>query len=469
MITREDAATYFRQLLGAKASWAKLASSQFVGHLSVFVSWCLREALWRLERLNQEFFISTAINDSSIMAHAEDREYVPRKRIPATGTITVLNTGTAVLSLPIFTEFTSPDDLTYMTIEAVSVAAGASAVVSVSQIERETLLDTVITAKVFYSYLFNLDHSKRLAGFKVEVDQEGTGDFAVWNYVRLFQNSWHDDAVYDEFFSHTGQTGVRFGNGLFGRIPPQGSKIRFTLTLTDGDTSLVTGQPLLPVSDLYDNSGNLAAFTAIVATSVENGSEREGTAEMRSNMHYWPTYNEKLVWDDDYIFFIKRNVGGLVWCKAWGETEQEAITGFSVHNINRVFVTGYAPGNNELSTQVMSRLAEVRVLNRHFVWMPPVFSEFHLTITGKVARTTNIPATEADIRAALELDYGKDSASRKDDVFIKDIYSLVNATGGFSDRVSWFDVAVIGKTAPTLMEEMIHIDLATTTITLTYA
>lgn len=468
MITREESATYFRQLIGSKASWAKLASSQFVGHLSVFVSWCLREALWRLERLNQEFFISTAINDSSIMAHAEDREYIPRKRVPASGTVSILNTGTATLSLPMFTEFESSAGLPYMTTKAISVAPGDSAVVEVSQMEMETVTDTVVTESAFYTYVFTLDHSKRLSGFTVEVDQDGTGSFKAWKYARLFQNSWHDGTVYDEFFSHTGQTGVRFGNGLFGLIPPLGAKIRFNLTLTDGDTSLVAGQVLSPVTDLYDDSLNLASFTATVAASIENGSERESTAEMRSNLHYWATYNSKLVWDDDYTFFIKRGISGIAWCKAWGEAEQEAVSGFSIHNINRIFVTGYAPGNNDLGSDVLALLADIHILNRNFVWVPPVQSTFHLTITGKVARTTNISATSAAILSALDSDYGRDSFSRKEDVFVKDIYALISATGVFKDQTSWFDVVVTGKTAPTALEEMIHIDLAATTITLEY-
>lgn len=469
MITREEAATYFRQLIGSKASWAKLASSQFVGHLSVFVSWCLREALWRLERLHQEFFISTALNDSSIMAHAEDREYIPRKRIPASGTATISNDGSAVLSLPVYAEFQSPDSITYLTTSGVSVAPGASEVVQVSQIELETVDITVTQSTAFYTILLSKDQSQRLSSFSVDVDEDATGEYVEWSYSRLFQNSFTNSRVYDEFFNHSGQTGIRFGNGAFGKIPPQGSKIRIRLTLTEGDTSLVAGQALSAVDEVVDQAGNLAQFSATVSSAIDGGSERESVSEMKSNLHYWPTYNGKLVWDEDYAFFVKRSVEGITWVKCWGEGEQEAETGFSVHNINRIFITAYAPESiSDISSVVMNKLSEVRLLNRNFQWVEPVHSTFSVSITGKVARVINTSTTISSILSLLESAYGKDSIDRKPGVFISEIYEIINETGLFSDGVSRFQVTVSGKTEPTELAEMISIDMATTTVVLAY-
>lgn len=487
MITREEAATYFRNLLREKPSWLKIADSQFVGHLAVFVSWCLREALWRLERLNQEFFISTALNDSSIMAHAEDREYLPRKRIPATGTVTIFNTGAAELAIPAFTEFVSANSHPYLTVEGVTVQAGDSADVPVVQAELKTITNSIDTAPgPYFTYLLELEDSQRLAnnlvmtsavsdtlisltGITVEIEQPGDDIFSYWEPSRLFQNSTPGSKVYDEFFSHTGQTGIRFGNGLFGMIPSLSSALRITLMLTEGDTELVTGQVIAQVVDLYDNDGNPALFTATVAETIQNGGEREGIAEMKAALHYWPSYHDKLIWNDDYVFFLKRALSGIVWSKVWGEAEEEEISGFSIHNINRIFVTAYAPGNTDLPTEVMARLGEVHLLNRTFTWVDPIFVPFGLTITGLVPRTTNISATEQAIRTVLNRDYGRDSSSRKDLVYLKDIYALVNATGSFSGLTAHFEVEIVGTITPTRLQEMVHVDLDLVEINLDYA
>lgn len=468
MITREESATYFRQLIGSKASWAKLASSQFVGHLSVFVSWCLREAIWRLERLNQEFFISTAINKASILAHAEDREYIPRKRKPASGTARITNNGAASISMPIYTAFISDDQLEYLTTQAVIIAAGATVDVPISQMQVEEIVYNIPKEEPFHSYLIRLEQSIKLADFAVELNTDGLG-YVPWSYSRLFHNADATAQVYDEFYSHTGQTGVRFGNGVFGLIPPLNAKLKLTLYLTDGETTLLAAQSLSLIDDINDASGQPATISVETHTAIENGGDSESLEEMRANLHYWPIYNEKMIWADDYTFFVRKQIDDIVWAKAWGEAEQEALTGFNVHNINRIFIAAYAPGNLTLEDEVMAKLEAVSLLNRHFTWVEPIHSQFHLTITGKVPRTVIASEAVAAIQTALAADYGKDSSTRKDKVFIKDFYELVNKTGYFSDRTAYFEISVAGTTVPTALEEMISIDLAATTITLTYA
>lgn len=465
MITREEAALYFRQLLGGTSSWAKLASSQFVGHLSVFVSWCLREALWRLERVEQEFFLSTAINESSILAHAEDRDYVPRKATPAKGEVLFSNSGENLLEIPGGTEFRSVAAFAYTLPETVSLSPAQSVSVPVSQTEIVVVEHKVSVEEAFYAYPFDAEYSARLAGFSVEVDEQATGHFEPWEYRRLFQNCWQQDPVYDEFFRHDGRTGIRFGNGVFGKIPPLGAVIRVKMTLTDGDIDLVAGQVLAPVVPLLENTGNPANFTAVVSASISGGAGRESTREILSNLRYWPSYNNKLVWDDDYRFYLRRNISGILWCTAWGEQQQEAVTGYSPHNINRIFVSAYAPEVPDLAELVLAVLADAPVMNKNFVWVEPRFSTFDVVITGKIGRTASAVAAEDAIRATLETTYGKDSANRVETPYSSDIYNLVAATGFFAERESRFDVALSGKTEATELEEMTHLGAVTVNLT----
>ena len=463
MITREEAATYFRNLIGSKASWLNLKESQFVGHLSVFVSWCLREALWRLERIEQEFFISTALNDASIRAHAEDREYIPRKRKPATGTVTVVNTGEAALSFPALLDLSSNDGTPYLTTDVVeTLQPGESVVIGCQQSELQTITHTVTTEEPFYQFTLDSDISAQLASFSVLVQESAADNFELWSLARLFQNSYPDSKVFDEFYTHQGKTGIRFGNGLFGAIPQQGAEIKIEVVLTNGSTTLMPETQLSQVVTDYP-------CTITVHETIWNGGEAESIKEMKNNLHYWATYNEKLIWDDDYTFFMKRHISGIVWCKAWGEAEEEAQSGFKLHNINRIFLTGYAPDNTALDGQVLGLLSNVHLLNRKFTWVTPIFTPYSLIITGKVTRTTNITTAEQAIRNALAADYSKDSPTRIDTVFVKDFYRIIESTGYFSGTNARFEVVVNGSVVPTQLQEMVYLDMSTTAINLTYA
>lgn len=468
MITREESALYFRQLLGSKASWKKLASSQFVNQLSVFASWCLRESLWRLERLYQEFFISTAINRSSILAHVEDREYIPRKRKPASGVISIQNNGKGVMTIPVYTPFISAEEREYLTMKAVSIAARTTVEIPVSQMEISVITYGIPREEAFHSYLLTVAQSEKLSSFTVELDTDGTG-FKFWTYARLFQNSGPNDQVYDEFYSHTGQTGIRFGNGVFGKMPPLNAVMRLTIYLTDGETSLLAGQTLSMLAEINDTSGAPATVKAESGTPIDNGGNSETLEEIRANLHYWSIYNEKLIWADDYTFFIRKQIDDIVWTKAWGEEEQEKISGFDVHNINRIFVTAYAPDTPTLADDVMAKFLNVKLLNRRFTWVEPIHSTFSIAVSGRVARTVIASEVITAISEALVTDYGRDSKTRKNEVYTKDFYKLINATSYFGDSNSYFEVTISGKTVPTALEEMISIDMDSTVINLDYA
>jgi hypothetical protein len=519
MISKEQAVEQFKQIIGGKASWARLIKSQFVDHLSVFQSWALRDALWKVERTIQEFFLSTALNKSSILAHMEDREYIPRKRVAASGLVAVTNNGGNTIHLPIYAAFVSAAQTEYALMQAATIIPAETVNLGFSQRTVKVMDIPVAEEKSFYEIRFLKEDTERLCQFSVEIDS-GVG-FETWSYARLFQNAYPESKVYDEFYSHAGQGGIRFGNNAFGAIPSLNAVIRVTMWLTDGDTSLLPSQTLNPVDDLYDDLSQLADMTAVSYTAIASGAAAESLEEVKVNLHYWPTYNEKLVWQDDYEFFIRKQIPGIVWVKAWGEQEQEAETGFSAQNINKIFVSAYAsdkfgpytawvtatvyavgnivkvasgyleciiahtagvtaptvtvPGANWkvyvsiLEAETLTNLTAVHLLNRRFTWVTPVFSAFSCEVTGTVGKTVVASKAIQAISDALNATYGKDSADRKTEANISDIYDIIMKTGYFKSQGLKFQVTTSGKMVPTQLAEMIHIDMAATTITLTPA
>ena len=466
MITKEEAIQKFKDILLAKPAWRTLSKSQFVNHLAVFMSWVLREALWKIERTFQEFFLSTALNEPSILAHVEDREYIPRKRTPSTGAGTITNNGVNIVYLPVYQPFSSDADLDYVIDRALTLSPGQSATVEFLQMANQEIIHTVTDEKPFYEILFEKDLTDKIHEIAVRVDV-GYG-YEDWACARLFQNASEGDHVYDEFYTHAGLTGIRFGNDYIGTIPQTGQLVKIELQITDGETNLAEAQSLYLVGEIMDSLGQVADLAAITAEAVTGGQGRESVSEMRQNLQYWPIYNEKIVWRDDYIFFIKRAVADILWMKVWGEEEAEAIHGPRYEFINKIFVSAYAEDRPDLETEVMGALADVHILNRKFEWAAPIFSTFHLTIAGKVARTAIISDVQTAIIEVLTDSYGKDSPSRMTEVLVKDFYRIINATGFFAASGAYFEVSHTGTIEPTELNEMVHIDMDTTTITLSY-
>jgi len=475
MITKEESIAKFKEILATKNSWKALGKSQFINHLAVFMSWCLRSALWAVERARQEFFLSTALNDSSVMSFAEDREYIPRKKTPSTGSVTITNNGPLPIFLPSGQVMSSETGTDYSTDAAITIAAAGTGTVDVTQKSILEVVHTVTEEKSFYEILFDEDldadltaeNAAKICDFDVYVDL-GEGDgYEEWTYSRLFQNSYGGDHAYDEFYSHAGKMGVRFGNEYVGTVLPASALVKLTLYLTEGDITLASGQPLYLVGEVLDSAGLAADLAMVTAEAITDGQDAEGIPEMQQNLRYWPIYNEKLVWRDDYIFFIKRSVANILWIKVWGEEEAEAAYGADVLYINKIFISAYATDRADLDDEIMARLDEVEILNRKFEWVAPEFSTFHLTVTGKVPSSVVITDAQSAIEDALEANYGKDSAARKDIVLVKDFYRIINGTGYFDGMGAYFEVTVAGTTEATGLNEMVHIDMTTTTVTLT--
>ncbi|MFH1984772.1 MAG: hypothetical protein ABIL58_23270 [Pseudomonadota bacterium] len=455
MIDKATAVAKFKEILGTKGAWGQIAESQFVEHLAIFASWALRQALWVVERAFQEFFRSTASARSSILAHVEDENYVPIRATPSTGTCTVTNNGAAAVAIASGQAFQSDGQVDYVSAAAIELDPAGIVTIQFQQLRKEVVTVEVTEARPFFEILFDAGLSGQISSIAVSVDGVG------WALAAKFQNADSDSEVYDEFYAHTDQAGIRFGNGIFGAIPQQGSIIEVELWLTDGDTYLAAGQPLTVVGEVLDVSGDPVNLAVTTAVPITGGTPMEDGESIRRNLQYWPLYNGQLVWDDDYIYFLRRLFPNIVWIRVWGEKEAEAQAGApDLAFINTIFVSAYEAGGADISVDVLAALnASVQKLNRRFEWVDPDLVEFTLTVTGKVGKGRVLTDVAAAIEAVLTANYGPDSASRRDAVYIHDIYALIEATGYFSGPLEYFTVTAAGDMTATLLEEMVAINL----------
>lgn len=420
-----------------------------------------------VERAHQEGFIDTALNRSSILAHGEGREYMPRKPSPATGKAVFFNQGEYSFTLLRGYELMSDAQVVYTLEETVVVGPRESVSAVVSQRSKSILEFSISEEKPFYELLLGQDISPRIVSFKVFVQEEGQ-EFEEWEYSRLLTNSYPESHVYDEFYHFTDQIGIRFGNGDFGKILPQGTKVRVELVLTEGDTILLEKQSLWPVEEIRDANGLSAQYQITVSQTIQNGEAQEGTEEMRRNLHYAPVYNERLVWDNDYEYFLRRRFPEIVFTRAWGEEEAEKMWGYNVEHINRIWISAYSP-ERDIRELAMKAIHDVPMMCRNFQWYEPEHIEFWLVISGRILEDRLLSEAEEAIRDVLLNFYGKASRSRRDNVLLHEIYEAIYSTGFFEkESGAWFEVEIHGKQNADLIYQMVSINMDRTAVQLAY-
>lgn len=467
MILSDTVAEKFKKLLSLAPSWQDLTGSQFVKHLAIFLGWAIEDSAYKVERAHQEGFIDTALNRSSILAHGESREYMPRKPSPATGKAVFFNQGEYSFTLLRGYELMSDAQVVYTLEETVVVGPRESVSAVVSQRSKSILEFSISEEKPFYELLLGQDISPRIVSFKVFVQEEGQ-EFEEWEYSRLLTNSYPESHVYDEFYHFTDQIGIRFGNGDFGKILPQGTKVRVELVLTEGDTILLEKQSLWPVEEIRDANGLSAQYQITVSQTIQNGEAQEGTEEMRRNLHYAPVYNERLVWDNDYEYFLRRRFPEIVFTRAWGEEEAEKMWGYNVEHINRIWISAYSP-ERDIRELAMKAIHDVPMMCRNFQWYEPEHIEFWLVISGRILEDRLLSEAEEAIRDVLLNFYGKASRSRRDNVLLHEIYEAIYSTGFFEkESGAWFEVEIHGKQNADLIYQMVSINMDRTAVQLAY-
>lgn len=465
---RDSTKALFLALAAEKPNLSAALNDPLVDTFAALVSQASVSVNYRLDRAEQDGYLMTAVSRSAVLSKSEDRQYTPRKSIPAQGTLSVLDKTKSKGGLPSGIALLY-GARRYYTLDSITFDAGGLATVPVSQVEVVDLDFTVDVASSFYQLIIPLEYSSRIADIAVYVDGE------KWTYKKRFRNVAANEKAYDEFYSSADEYGVRFGTGVVGKIPPVNSSIRIKLFLTEGETTLIAGEKL----KLADAS-QFKDVEFVVSEIIAGGSAQEGLESIRIKSLYYEVFDEQYVWDEDYAFLLERNIPELAWVNVWGEAHQEFINGApNVEFINRIYISAYCDFdgitdpvqyNATASERVYSAVSGIPQLNKTFVFVPPVESTFSISIDGTIQRNWTIEDARNEINALLVSLYGKNSQSRKPQPFKRDIYEGLRALKVF-DRNYEVEVSISGKLVPDNKMEFIYLDEVATNsaITLGYS
>lgn len=461
-LTDQDAAEEFKRILSEKPRWKRLVGSQIAEFISRQVSWPLRAAQWRFERAEQEIHLSTALDRASILAGAEDRQYVPIKPTPSYGDAVFLNRGDTDVLIQACTSWVSEDQLTYEVCEPVNVPAGESAIAGVKQLDTLIEYHTITEEKPYFEIRLKKETSVKVSSMSIDVDN-GFG-YQRWSLYPRLLNAGENTLAYDEFYTSLDELGIRFGNGTSGKIPKVNASVKVIIKLSSGETELIQGQKLTYLNGSTDlNIGLIAAKTY---SPIVGGRSREGIESIRKNALYNVLYDDDVVWSADYEFLIKRKWPELLFVNVWGEQEQEKIHGISFDWINKIFISAYSADRPDIEQLIAGELKDP--INRRYVPVPVNIKYYTLVIDGVIPRTESKTVVSDKINELLTVNYTLDSPFRLSKVRLHDVYKLLNKTGYFELCEASLNIEIHGDITSNELNDLVCLDLDTSVISIEY-
>lgn len=410
-VSIQDLLDKFNGLLQVNTWWKRFTNSQFMQMMAVFGAQIIYAAQSSADRGLAEGFISTATKRSSILAAAEDRNYIGHFITPSWGSVRITNKTDEPIQLPIFSEFLSLPQIPYVTTDVIMLPAhGSVEVANFKQMERVSVSTVIDAAAPFFTVMLPRDVTAETVSMDVYVT-EGD-DKTQWVNNPLFRLSRGDSKHYVLVYKPTEQLGVRFGDGAIGAMPSTGSIVDLDVWCSQGDTTLTQGQKLTPAGNIADLNNKIEVITT---TPITGGSGFESTEETRNRAQYYVAYDEQVVWGGDYKYFLNRTVPGMSWISAWGEQEQEQSTGIkSLANINTIFFCGHKPGYSqaELETMIMSAVTAIpNELNKTFRYVATNEEPFTVSLTAIAKKSVIISDAKDAVQKALESQFGRDATT----------------------------------------------------------
>lgn len=462
MLSRSEVKEVFEANLKSQSWWAKSMGSQFAIGIVNFIYQVIYRCLSIVNRELSEAHLSLALRPSSVLAAAESKGYVRAKITPSIGDVSIFNGTGKSLFIPAFEPMFSDLGVGYITTISVSMAAGETVVVGITQLTKKRVSQRVVSGIPYFELKLSKEDSENTHKLDVLVDD--TGGTELWERSHLFRGGSPSSKMYVEFYTPTEQLGVRFGNGVIGRKIVSGSTVHLDAWLTDGETTLITGEALSFVKEKY------SLVTATTSTPIVGGLPQESIEEVRQGALYSSSFNGEVVWGGDYRAYISALLPTIEWISVWGEQEQENDTGKSINNVNKIFICAYSKTFNQvqLHEQIAKLFGDQDLFNLSLAFVDVNLVPLTITLTGKIEPQRDIDDVKARLKVALSGQYGADAPVHTDDngdlkeIKTKDVWGFIDE----QDLLVDYELSIPALTVDRKLPDYRYLDVATSTITI---
>lgn len=440
---------HITQLYSGKAGWGEGYESSMGKMLTELFADTTDSLLYMLERRVQEAFLSTAILENSIYAHASELGYRPRRTICMTGSVDLaLKDGSSTgptktalgdITIPIYTTLTlSGSSAQFVTTEETIIPSGSStANIPIKEGTYESIYIDPNDA-AFVDGDVQIEDYRDIDEYSIDVYVGGR----LWYDVRTTENEQNrydnlsfappNAPVYDIKY---GREGLRivFGDDVRGKKPDLPIEIRLIRTKGEKNSIVKSGVEFkFNFETLHDNTGT-QPLTEYYYSIINDGHisgylPTESVAQVARNAPLFARANKRGVTAKDYHYLVVTSgIGGIVDARAYGEQELGTLI-FHMNNVYVSYITeAGVPLNAAQEKQLRNYLDKYKIITTH-----PVVQEvdkLYAAVTIQFRRNPQNPFDTATmyeiLKTAVELyfEVGQDTIGK--DFYHSDLVSYV--------------------------------------------
>ena len=237
-----------------------------------------------IDRSANEAFLTTASQRQSVLQIANILNYYPKNLRAASVTLTLSNSGSSAVVVPENTQFATTTVVnsqnaqiifeSQMAVTVPAATAGVPGTVTVTALEGGTVANEATQISDGQSnQIYKLSQAPAIDD-SIAVTVDGTTYARVVNLIDADSN----DPVYSASIDANGNTYIRFGDNISGRVPPANAEIVFTYRVGSGAAGNVPAGSITKILNL-----NASGITVAQPSDASGGADSESTDSIKTN------------------------------------------------------------------------------------------------------------------------------------------------------------------------------------------
>lgn len=410
-----------------------------------------------VDRAAAESFVSTATQRESVLALANLFDYTPRNRTAATATVYVSNSSGSSVTLVAGTTFNASSESGllqfYATSDTAVSAYGSNVAVPVREGRQIANEQLTTSASGQIGQRYSLSQTNVLpSSVSVSVYEDGVTPL-VWSRVDDINVVASGVNAYGVYVNADGSTDVVFGNRLSGRVPPTGTTITASYSVTSGTQGNIGSNKITSFK-----SSAPVGLSITSSTASTGGTDGESVEALKTSIKALLKSQNRVVTLDDYVE-TARLVNGVEKVMASYTANVSGGGGGSVTVYALPYVESYEAALNSSASGVISVPAETQtnIVNKLQPLSMLGVSVVAASQIGYVAKTISASVTVEDayvasavstlVQQALLGLYKLSSAQFGVDLNLGVVYKTIHSVPG----VAYSTVSITGS-APTAIQ-----------------
>jgi len=435
----DDLVTQLTNRLKERGAWKDTYRSSTGSMLIELFAAVANLVLYYVERRAEESYIMTAKNKSSIINLVRLLNYIPKRKVSATGTLRFTLTGgahTQIVFIPKYTECQTSSGIKYLVADDVAIMVGQT-YVDAEALQGELItLDYTSTGNTDQEYLID-DDSIENTNLTVSVNG------VEWTKVTSFIDSTTTSLHYVLRPELDDNVTILFGNDVFGKAPDLGDVIEIKYVKSEGLSGNV--YELARVTTLndaiYDTLGTSKACTVTNTTVFLGGDDAESLEEIRAEAPSVFATGDRAVTKADFVSIIN-NYAGVADSNVWGEAE-ETPPNYDMYNQVKlcVILQNWELPSATFEADLSEYLYTKSLMTVRYSYVDPEVIDVVPTLDLKVIKGRTLSDMQSAVETAIADEFVLGTTTKLGtDKRIGDLVSTIESVSGVSYSHSEFQI-----------------------------